>query len=113
LVFIFIIFRVYLTLVKAAILILKHATFLRLSNSPKSALAHADKDYQEANIDLAIQEYLMAPLPEHSVEQYAGFIMATNIGLFILAPLTITSHQAFFRAISVFSQNSCIERITR
>jgi hypothetical protein len=82
--------------VKAVILILKHATFLRLSNSSKPALACADVDYREANIDLTIQRCFMESLPEQSVGQFASFIMATEIGLFLFASLTITSHQAFF-----------------
>jgi len=66
-------------LILAVILILKHATFLRLSNlTSKSALSHADLDYQEANIDLKIQ-LLMASSQEHSVVLFAHFIMATDI----------------------------------
>jgi hypothetical protein len=63
----------------AVILILKHATFLLLSIQPwESALVHADQHYSEANIDLKIQEHLAAP-QEHSVEELASFIMATDI----------------------------------
>jgi hypothetical protein len=81
--------------VEAVILILKHATFLRLSNlSPKSALTHAELDYQEANIDLKIQQYLAASSQEHSVELFAAFIMATDIGLFILSSVYMVSHHA-------------------
>ena len=70
----------YLTLVEAVILILKHATFLRLSNmSPESALTHAEVDYREANIDSSIRQYLTAPSQEHSDELFAGFIMATDV----------------------------------
>lgn len=65
----------------AVILILKHATFLLpLGISWQSALVHADHDYQQANIDLKIQEHLAASSQEHSVEQLASFIMATDIG---------------------------------
>jgi hypothetical protein len=74
-------FRVYLTFEKAVTLIFKHATFLRLSNLPESALTYAELDYQKANIDVAIQQHLMAHGPEHSVEQFADFIMGTDIGL--------------------------------
>ena len=71
---------------KAVILILKHATFLRLSNlSPKSALTLAEQDYQETNVNSTIQQHLMASSQEHSVELFAAFIMATDIGLFILS----------------------------
>jgi hypothetical protein len=94
LVFIFIVFKVYLTFVKAVIIILKHATLLRLSNLSRPALARADMDYRSANIDSTIYQFLMA-FPEPSPGQRARFIMATEIGLFILASRTIISHQAF------------------
>ena len=73
----------YLTIVKVVILILRHATTLRLSKGPKEALTKAGLDYQVTNIDLKIQEYLMAFSHENSVQNFADFIMATNIGLFI------------------------------
>ena len=82
LVFHFIIFRLYLTLVEVVILILKHATTLQLWNRPEEALTLAKQDYQEAKIDWKIQEYLKTFTPEDSVEKFADFIMATNIGLF-------------------------------
>jgi hypothetical protein len=83
----------YLTFVEAVILILKHATFLRLSNlsSAKSALTLAELDYQEANVDSTIQNF-MASSHEHSVEQFTAFIMATDIGSFILSSVHILSH---------------------
>jgi hypothetical protein len=82
--------------VEAVILILKHATFLRLSsNSSKLALTHAELDYQRANINLTIQRYLKSSSSEHLVEQFAGFIMATDISLFIPPSITTISHQAF------------------
>ena len=76
----------YLTIVKAVILILKHATFLRLSwlfSDPTKALIHAEQDYQEANIDWTIQQHLEASPYKHSVTHVLGFIMATDIGLFL------------------------------
>jgi hypothetical protein len=81
--------------VEAVILILKHATFLWLSNESESALNLAEVDYQKANISLKIQEYLKASSPEPSVEEFAGFIMATEIGMLIVALMIITSHQTF------------------
>jgi hypothetical protein len=75
------IFRVYLTLVKAVTLILKHATFLRTSMSPKSALANAELNYQKANIDGIIQQHLTACAFKQSVKQFVSFIMSTDIGL--------------------------------
>ena len=97
--------RVYLTFVKAVTLILKHATLLRTSNPPEGALANVDLNYQKANIDEPIQQYLKACGSEQSVEQFASFIMGTNIGLFILlpfvtsisyCPLVSWSRQLFF-----------------
>ena len=74
-----------LTFLEAVIIILKHATFLRLSNlSSKSALIKADRQYHEANMDLKIQEYLATTCQEQFVTQSVSFIMATNMGLFIL-----------------------------
>jgi hypothetical protein len=59
---------------------LKHATFLRASNlSPELALAQAELDYQEANIDLKIQQHLESS-QEHTSEQLVHFIMDTQIG---------------------------------
>ena len=92
LVFYFIVFRLYLTIVKVVILILKHATFLRLSNQPEQALTLAEQDYQKAKIDWKIHELLKAFTPKNSVEKVADFIMATNIGLFIHSSLTTISH---------------------
>ena len=79
LVFHFIIFRLYLTIVEVVILILKHATTLQLWDRPEEALTLAKQDYQEAKIDWKIQEYLKTFTPEDSVEKFADFIMATNI----------------------------------
>jgi len=112
LVFHFIIFRAYITFVEAVILILKHATFLRLSDlTAELALTRAELHYREANIDLKIRQYLTASSQEHSVEQLAGFIMATDIGSFILGSVKIISHQAVSVS-SVFSQQrTCIEKI--
>ena len=89
------IFRVYLTFEKAVTLILKQATFLWLSNLPESALTYAELDYQKANIDVAIQQHLTAHASEHSVEQFASFIMGTDIGLCILPLATSISYHPF------------------
>ena len=86
---------------KAVVIILKHATLLRLSNlSPKLALTCAELEYRAANIDLKIHEHLMASTQVQDIELFADFIMATDIGWF-LATLTIISHLAF-SLISVF-----------
>jgi hypothetical protein len=81
--------------VEAVILILKHATFLMLSKGSKSALTLAELDYCKANIGLNIQQYLKASSSEHSAEEFAQFIMATEIGMFIVAFMVIIAHQAF------------------
>jgi len=52
---------------------------LQLSNLPELALTNADLDYQKANIDVAIQQHLIVHAPEYSAEQFAGFIMSTDI----------------------------------
>ena len=78
---------------KAVILILKHATILRLSDlnvSLKSALILAELDYQEANVDLKVQQHLLESAQEQAqVEQFVAFIMATDISLFILASASV------------------------
>ena len=96
---------------EAVILILKHATFLRLTNlSRESALTHAEMDYQEGNIGLKIQQCLVHSSQEHPVEDFVGFIMSTNIGLFILPSVRIISHQGCMESThldsSVLSQSS-------
>jgi len=93
-----------LTSAKAVILILKHVTFLRLSTKPESALSQAGLDYQKANINSTIEQFLKAS-SGHSVEQLSGFIMIIDIGLFILSIITIIFHETF-RLISVFYQNT-------
>jgi hypothetical protein len=81
---------------KAVTLILKHATFLRISISAKSALANAELNYQIANIDVAIQQHLTACASEQSVEQFVGFVMSADIGLFIfLLFVTSLSYHSF------------------
>jgi hypothetical protein len=93
--FIFSLFRVFLILAKAVTLVLKHATLLRLSHLPKAALTYAELDYQKANIDVAIEQHLMAHAPEHSVEEFSTFIMSTDIGLCILPSVTFISYHPF------------------
>ena len=84
----------YLTFLEAVIFILKHATFLHLSGmSSESAITHANLHYQVANINQKIQAYLAETSTEQSVTLFAGFIMATYIGVFILPSVKILSHQ--------------------
>ena len=77
---------------KAVTLILKHATLLRTSNLPKAALTSVDLDYKKQNIDKSIQQYLTAHASHLSEEQFAGFIMGTEIGWFILLFVTSISY---------------------
>ena len=56
------------------------------------ALRCADQQYQGANIDLYIQEYLTATSQEQSVMLFEDFIMATDIGLFILASTLLSKY---------------------
>ena len=96
LVFYFIIFRFYLTFVKAVITILKHATLLRLSNLPRDlALTQAEQEYQTANIDERIRQLLTANSQVHSIQLFVSFLMATEIGWFILTSVALVAHQAF------------------
>ncbi|KAN0127830.1 hypothetical protein V8E53_007581 [Lactarius tabidus] len=70
----------YLTFGVAVIIILKHATFLLLSNlSSESALTQAEKDYQAGNIGSEIQQFLTASPQNPSKEQFASFIKANDI----------------------------------
>ena len=99
-------------LVEAVIIIFKHATFLKPSNSSvEAALTHAEMDFWASKIDLKIQEYLMASSHENSVDQFADFIMATDIGLFIVVSFKIISHQAFTSINLVFYVKECKEKI--
>jgi hypothetical protein len=88
-------FRVYLTFEKAVTLIFKHATHLRLSNKPESALTYAELGYQKANVDVTIQQHLITHGLKHSVEQFADFIMNTDISLCILPFVTFISYHPF------------------
>ena len=72
---------------------MKHATLLNLLKWPRElALKHADQQYQEANIDLKIQEYLTTTSQEQSVMPLEDFIMATDIGLFIPASTILSKY---------------------
>ena len=78
----------YLTFETAVTLILKHATLLWFSHSNELAITTAELNYKKANIDEAIQQHLMAHAPEHTVEQFASFIMGLDIGSFIFPFVT-------------------------
>ena len=78
LVFPFILVRAYLTFLKAVIIILKHATSLRLSMSPRSALNQADLGYQRADVDKKIQQHVVAS-QGHSAELDGAFFIAIEM----------------------------------
>ena len=79
---------------EAVILILKHATFLcHLGHNQILAPTQAELIYQRANIDLKIQQFLMASSQNQSVKLFADFIIDTGIGLFMLASVKIISYQ--------------------
>ncbi|KAH9023331.1 hypothetical protein EDB85DRAFT_327348 [Lactarius pseudohatsudake] len=77
----FILSTVHLAFIEAVIIILKHATPLRLSKlSPTSALTQVELEYREANIDSKIRQHLTASSSqEHFVELHASFIMAIDM----------------------------------
>ena len=81
LVFHFVVFRLYSKLLKAVLLILKHATVLRQSKESKLALTEANLNYEKANIDSIIHQHFLECYPEDS--KLVDFIMATEIGVFV------------------------------
>ena len=91
-VFHFIVFRLYSKLLKAVLLILKHATVLRQSKESKLALTEANLNYEKANIDSIIHQHFLECYPEDS--KLVDFIMATEIGVFV-SFFTTFSHQTF------------------
>jgi hypothetical protein len=96
--------------VKAVTLILKHATLLRTSNLPEAALTNVDLDYQRAkDIDGSIQQYLTATASDVSVEQFVGFIMGTEISLFIFVLFVTSLSYSPSSVISVLSGLATID----
>ena len=71
---------------------------------------HAEMDFWASKIDLKIQEHLVASSYENSVEQFTHFIMATDIGLFILTSVKTISYQAFTSIVSFFHWKECKEK---
>ena len=94
---------------KAVTLILKHATLLRTINPPEMALTNVDMDYKRADIDGSIQQFLTACASDVSVEQFASFIMNTEIGLFIPLPFVTSISYCPFSVILVLSYYRCID----
>ena len=69
----------------AIILILKHATTLRLSGLySKLALAQAELDYQKLNIGWRITQNFTAPPQQYSVPDFVDFIMGVSVCLLVL-----------------------------
>src|SRR6266404_8035150 len=67
-----------LTFLKAVVLILKHATSLRVSMLPGPALIQADLDYHTADVNKKIQQHIVAS-QGHDVELDRAFIMAIEM----------------------------------
>jgi hypothetical protein len=66
-----------------------------LSYGSQTHKPYAELDYQKANIDESIQQHLIAHASEHTVEEFASFIMGTDIGLFIFPSVTSISYHLF------------------
>ena len=96
--------RAYLTFPKAIVIILKHATSLCFSMLPGPALVQADLDYQMADVNQKIQQYVAAS-QGHSAELDRAFIMAIEIGSFIYLFCLFKSYNAF---ISKFRCDKCV-----
>ncbi len=77
-----------MTFPKVVILILRRATSLHLSLEPGPALIQADLDYQMADVDWKIQQYVGASQGP-SAELDKAVIMGTEIGLSILLSVQI------------------------
>ncbi len=79
---------VYLTFPKVLVLILRHATSLRISLLPGPALIQADLDYQKTDVDQKIQQYI-GPYQGPSAELDKAFVMDIEIGSSILLSVQI------------------------
>jgi hypothetical protein len=77
--------------------------------SAESALTNAEQKFQKASIDVVIQEHLTACAAEQSLDQFVGFIMNTDIGLFIFLPFVTSISYYSFSVISVLSSCRYIE----
>ena len=87
--------------------------FLRHSSTTESALDLAGLDYQNIDMDLKIQDYLKASSPEQSVEDFASFIMATDIGMLIGASVIIIITNQSFSIISSARRRSLADKTLR
>jgi len=87
---------------------LKHATTLRLSLLPGPALIQADLDYQQADVDQHIQQYVSTSQgPSANLKLDKAFIMAIEIGSVCLFSCLFKSYKAF---ISNFRCDKCPRR---
>ena len=73
-----------MTFPKVVVLILKHATSLRLSALHRPALIQVDLDYQNSDVDQKIRQYIGASQGP-SAELDKAFIMGIEIGSSILS----------------------------
>ncbi len=85
-----------MTFPKVVVIILKHATSLRLSMHPGPALIQADLDYQNSDVDQKIQQYIGASQGP-SAELDKPFIMGIEIGLSIFLMVQSTAFISNFR----------------
>jgi len=84
LVFTFLFLNAVFNFASAIVIILKHATTLRLSGlSAKPALAQAELDYQKLNIGSKIAPHFTAPPQEYSVSNFIDFIMGVSVCLLL------------------------------
>jgi len=68
----------------AIIIILKHATTLRLSGLlAEPALVQAELDYQKFNIGSKVAQCFTAPPQEYSVSNFVDFIMSVSVCLLL------------------------------
>src|SRR6266404_8244065 len=73
---------------------MKHATSLRLHMLPGLALIQADLDYQEADVDEKLQQYISAS-QGRSAKLDQAFVMDIKIGLVHLFTCLFKPHNAF------------------
>ncbi|SRR6266404_7681658 len=104
LVFPIILVGAYLTLPKAVVLILKHATSLRHSMLPGPALIQVDLDCQTADVDKKINQHVMAS-QGLSADIDEAFIMAIEMVRLYLR--LFKPYQAF---ISNFRCDKCVHK---
>ncbi len=83
-----------MTFPKVVVLLLKRVTSLRLYKLPGPALIQADLDYQKADVNQKLQEYVSAS-EGPSAKLDNTFIMAIEIGSVRLFSCLFKSYKAF------------------